>query len=134
MPLTGPSSIAGLPVLDAIRLAVDEANAAGGPRIELDVHNDRSNDDGARGAARAIIAGDAVAVVRPATTTSALAAGPLYGEAGLAAVIPYAHGGGGSGSPTTFRPVFSTAEMGVALANNRLRRSRALSRPPRSAT
>jgi branched-chain amino acid transport system substrate-binding protein len=119
MSRTGPGAPGGVPTFDAVRLAVDEANASGEtPRIELVPYDDRSTDDGAREAARAIIASDALVVVGPGTTTSALAAGPLFGEAAVAAVIPYAHGGGGASSPTTFRPVFSTAEMGEALANN----------------
>jgi branched-chain amino acid transport system substrate-binding protein len=119
MSRSGPGVTAGIPVIEAAQLAADEANAAGGaPKIELQVYDDRSTDDGARDAARQIIASDAVVVVGPGTTTSALAAGPLYGEAGLASIIPYAHGGGGPTSPTTFRPVFSNSEMGEALANN----------------
>jgi ABC-type branched-subunit amino acid transport system substrate-binding protein len=119
MSRSGPGRAAGIPTLDAVRLAVDEANASGEtPRIELEPYDDRSTDDGAREAARAIVAGDAVVVVGPGTTTSALAAGPLFAEAGIASVIPYAHGGGGASSPATFRPVFSTLEMGEALANN----------------
>ncbi len=114
---TGPAAAGGVPALNAIRLGVDEANAAGdGPPILLDTYDDRSTDDGAREAARQIIAGDALVVVGPGTTTSGLAAGPVYGEAGLAAIVPYAHGAGGSTSPTTFRPVFSNADMGEALA------------------
>ena len=115
---TGPGAATGLPVLDAVRLAVDEANATGEtPRIGLDVYDDRSSDDGARDAARQIAMSDALAVVGPGTTTSALAAGPAYAQAGTAAIVPYAHGAGNAASATTFRPVFSTSEMGEALAN-----------------
>jgi branched-chain amino acid transport system substrate-binding protein len=119
MSQTGPSQTAGLPVIDAVRLATDEANAGGEtPRIEFEVYDDRSTDDGAREAAKRVIASDALVVVGPGTTTSALAAGPLFGEAGMASIIPYAHGGGGPSSPTTFRPIFSTFEMGQELASN----------------
>src|SRR5262249_11659360 len=77
MSRTGPGAPGGIPTFDAIRLAVDEANATGEtPRIELVPYDDRSTDDGAREAAGAIIAGDALVVVGPGTTTSALAAGP----------------------------------------------------------
>jgi branched-chain amino acid transport system substrate-binding protein len=119
MSRTGPGQPAGVATIDAVHLAVDEANAAGAtPRIEVEVFDDRSSDEGAREAAAKILAGDALVVVGPGTTTSALAAGPLFGDAGMAAILPYAHGGGGQSSPTTFRPVFSTFEMGQALASN----------------
>jgi ABC-type branched-subunit amino acid transport system substrate-binding protein len=88
------------------------------PRIKIEDYDDRSTDDGAREAAAQIVHSEALVVVGPGTTTSALAAGPVFGAAGLASIIPYAHGGGGEASPTTFRPVFSTREMGEALANN----------------
>jgi len=115
---TGPGTTAGIPMLDAVRLAIDEANAAGrAPRVELDEYDDRSSDDGAREAANKIASSGALVVVGPGITTSSLAAGPLFGTAGIAAILPYAHGGGDS-SPTTFRPVFSTQEMGEALAND----------------
>jgi branched-chain amino acid transport system substrate-binding protein len=119
MSQTGPSQTAGVPVIDAVRLATDEANADGEtPSVEFAVYDDHSIDDGAREAAKQAIASDAVVAVGPGTTTSALAAGPLFGEAGMASIIPYAHGGGGQSSPTTFRPIFSTFEMGEALASN----------------
>lgn len=117
-PLTGGSAPAGAAVLEATRLAIDEANATQeAPPILLEVQDDRSTDDGAREVARRIAASNALVVVGPGTTTSALAAGPIYGQAGMAAIVPFAHGAGGEASPTTYRLVFSTAEMGEALAN-----------------
>jgi branched-chain amino acid transport system substrate-binding protein len=119
MSRTGPSQPAGLSVIDAVRMAVDEANAGGEtPPVTTEVYDDHSTDDGAREATKQAIASDAVVVVGPGTTTSALAAGPLFGEAGVPSIIPYAHGGGGQSSSTTFRPIFSTFEMGEALASN----------------
>jgi branched-chain amino acid transport system substrate-binding protein len=105
-------------VLDAVQLAVDEANATGEtPRIELEPYDDRSSDDGAREAARRIAASDALVVVGPVHTTSALAAAPLLAEARIPSLLPIAHGGGGASNPTAFRLVFSAFEMGEALAN-----------------
>jgi len=79
---------AGLPVIDAVRLAVDEANAGDEtPRVEFEVYDDHSAEDGAREAAKQVIGSDAVVVVGPGTTVSALAAGPLFGEAGMPSII-----------------------------------------------
>src|SRR5271166_2248204 len=116
--LTGPNVTSGVPVLDAVRLAIEEANASGdGPRIDLDTNDDRSNDDGAREAARRIAASDALVVIGPGSTTSASVAGPIYANAGLAAIVPYAAGTGGPASPIMFRAIFSTHDMGEALAH-----------------
>ena len=89
MSQTGPSVTAGLPVIDAVRLAVDEANAGDEtPRVEFEVYDDHSTEDGAREAAKQVIGSDAVVVVGPGTTVSALAGGPLFGEAGMPSIIP----------------------------------------------
>src|SRR5271165_2701266 len=115
--LTGPNTTGGVPALDAVRLAIEEANASGdGPNIELRTYDDRSDDNAARDAARQIAASDALVVVGPGATTASQAAGPIYAEAGLAAIAPYALGAGGPASPTTFRLTFSTSDMGEALA------------------
>jgi branched-chain amino acid transport system substrate-binding protein len=119
MARTGPDIPGGRPALDAVQLAVDEANATGEtPRIELEPYDDRSSGEGAREAARQIVAGDALVVVGPGTTASALAAAPLLAEASIPSLLPYAHGGGGESNPTAFRLVFSTTDIGEALANN----------------
>ena len=49
--LTGPNASIGRPDLEGARLAVEEANAAGGaPTIELSVYDDASNAAGGRAA------------------------------------------------------------------------------------
>ena len=114
---TGRDSSAGSAALDAVQLAVDEANATGEtPRIELEPYDDRSTDEGAREAARQVVAGDALVVVG-GTTTSALASAPLLGEASIPSLLGYAQGAGGASNPTAFRLVFSAFEMGEAVAN-----------------
>ena len=116
--VTGPGATVGVPVLDAARLAVAEANADGGvPRLELGVYDDRSNEEGAQEVARQVAAGDALVVVGPGSTMASLAAGPLYAEAGLASLVPYAHGAEDPAHATTFRSVFSMSDMGAALAH-----------------
>ena len=116
---TGPDSPIGIPTLEAVQFAIDEANATGEtPRIELEPYDDRSTDEGAREAARQVVADDALVVVGPGTTTSGLAAAPLLGEARIPSLIPYAHGDALLASnPTAFRLVFSASEMGEAVAN-----------------
>jgi branched-chain amino acid transport system substrate-binding protein len=117
-PLTGPSNYYGEPVSDAVKLAVAEANAEGkSPRIEVSFYDDHSSDEGAREIADDIGASDALVVVGPALTTSAIASGLNYAEAGIASIVPTAHGDAVTDNETTFRTVVSTSEMGEALAN-----------------
>jgi branched-chain amino acid transport system substrate-binding protein len=116
MSRTGPDSSAGSAALEAVQLAVDEANATGEtPRIELEPYDDRSTDEGAREAARQVVASDALVVVG-GTTTSALASAPLLG-ASIPSLLGYAQGAGGASNPMAFRLVFSAFEMGEAVAN-----------------
>src|SRR5439155_24413530 len=80
--VTGPGSAVGVPVLDAARLAVEEASADGGvSRLELVVFDDRSNEEGVQEVARQVAAGDALVVVGPGSTMASLAAGLIYAEA-----------------------------------------------------
>jgi len=116
--VTGPSATIGVPVLDAARLAVEEANADGSvPRLELGVYDDRSNEEGAQEVARQLAAGDALVVVGPGSTMASLAAGPIYAEAGLVSIVPHAHDAGGPAHATTFRSVLSMSDMSASLAN-----------------
>src|SRR5262249_28595461 len=118
MSLTGAGQFGGRPLIDAVRLAVEEANAGGaGPRIEIVEYDDRSTADGAREAARQAGAGEGLAVVGPASSALSLIACPIYAEAGLAGIVGTAHEDTLTDNATTFRPVFSTSEMGDALAN-----------------
>jgi ABC-type branched-subunit amino acid transport system substrate-binding protein len=55
-------------------------------------------------------------VVGPTLTTASPAAGPIYGQAGIAAIAGTAHGDNVTASPTMFRPIFSTSEMGASIA------------------
>jgi ABC-type branched-subunit amino acid transport system substrate-binding protein len=121
--LNGSGDSYGQPSLDGARLAVEEQNEGGvgasgaGPSIALAVYDDTSNDDRARAVAREIIASDALAVVGPATTGMALAAGPTYAEGGLVSIGTTATGDGTTAAATTFRASFSTSDGGEALAN-----------------
>jgi branched-chain amino acid transport system substrate-binding protein len=115
--LTGGSRVAGQAFLEAVRFAVDEAAAAGGPRFELAVLDDASTSDGAHAAARAIIAGDAALVLGPARTPLAIDVAPDYGAAGLPMIATTLHADALTTNPTTFRTVISTGEIGAALAD-----------------
>ncbi len=115
--LTGISAVVGIPVMNAARMAVEEANALGnGPPIELDAYDDRGDAAEAREIARRIVASQAQVVMGPGITVSAGTAGPVYNAAGLANIVPHAHGA--PEAPTTFRIVFGPADMGEAMANH----------------
>jgi ABC-type branched-subunit amino acid transport system substrate-binding protein len=115
--LTGWGQTAGQPALHAAQLAVDEANAEGdGLRIELLTYDDKSDADAAREAAWRVAADGALVVVGPVISVFSLAAGPVYAQAGLVSIAATAHGDRVTANATTFRPVFSSSDMGGALA------------------
>jgi ABC-type branched-subunit amino acid transport system substrate-binding protein len=116
--LAGPFFSYGSGVVDAVRLASDEANSAGeGAKVEFEIYDDHGNNDDARDIARKIVASDAVVAIGPVLTTASIAAGPVYADGGVVSLVPTAHGDTVTDSETTFRPVVSTGEMGEALAN-----------------
>ncbi len=116
--LTGSAAFYGIGVNDGVKLAVDEANAdQKSTRIEVSVYDDRGTDDGARDIAGDITATDALAVIGPSLTTSAIASGLVYAEAGIASIVPTAHGDAVTDNETTFRPIFSTKDIGQSLAD-----------------
>jgi ABC-type branched-subunit amino acid transport system substrate-binding protein len=116
--LTGPGSFYGAPILDGVQLAVDEANQSGepGPRIGLQVIDDRSGVEQAEAVARQVCATQAIAMVGPALTVQALSAGPFYARCGLPSIPATAHGDDVPKAATTFQPVFNGGSMGSALA------------------
>ncbi|ARQ68980.1 bifunctional serine/threonine-protein kinase/ABC transporter substrate-binding protein [Streptomyces marincola] len=93
-PLTGDDADTGQDMLASVRLAVDLANESGahpGLRFEVFEADDQGTADAAHAAAQAAVDdGRVLAVVGPAYTGTARAAGPLYSAAGLAAVSPLA--------------------------------------------
>jgi branched-chain amino acid transport system substrate-binding protein len=115
--LTGPNASIGRPDLEGVRLAVEEANAAGGaPTIELSVYDDASNAaEGAR-LAHEIGAGDALLVLGPGTTAMALNEGPIYSDAGMVAIGPSTTGDRVTDPENVFRAIFSTSDAGEILA------------------
>jgi ABC-type branched-subunit amino acid transport system substrate-binding protein len=93
-PLTGDAADLGQDMLAAVRLAVDVAIESGdhpGLRFEVFEADDQGEDDAAADAARAAVDDALVlAVVGPAYSSTAQAAGPLYSAADLAFVTPLA--------------------------------------------
>ncbi|MDT0441376.1 bifunctional serine/threonine-protein kinase/ABC transporter substrate-binding protein [Streptomyces johnsoniae] len=91
-PLTGENADVGRDMLASVQLAADLANESGdhpGLRFEVFAADDQGTADAATAAARAAIDdGRVLAVVGPAYSGTAQAAGPLYSAAGLAAVSP----------------------------------------------
>lgn len=107
--LSGYGRIYGQPTLDGARLAAEEAGE------RLDVHDDKSTEDGAREVARQIVASNALMVVGPILTPTSLAAGPIYADGGMASIVTTATGAGGPRSSTTFRTMATTPELGAFL-------------------
>ena len=115
--LTGPGAFYGIAFAEGARLAVEEANAASRfTRLTLDVLDDHSSDSDARALAEQIGASGALVVVGPDLTTSAIASGSEYEQAGLAAIAATAHGDSVIDHATMFQPIFSTSDMGGSLA------------------
>jgi len=116
--LTGAGASIGSPELDGIRLAIDEANAAGiGPTIELSVNDDRSDPVEGRKLAQQIGAGDALVALAPATTLMAMETGPIYAKAGIVAIGGSTTGDDVTVPPTFFRAIASTSDGGEMLAS-----------------
>ena len=90
--LTGPGSYYGAPVLDGVRLAIEEANASGEANFELGVMDDQSSSDRARKLGGEICESPAIVTLGPVLTTAALASGPVFEKCGLVSILPTAHG------------------------------------------
>ena len=116
--VSGPSEFAGHGLVDAVRFAVDEANAAGGsPVFELKVYDDTSDEKKVREVARQAASTDTLIVIGPASSNLALAACPIFAEAGLADIDATAHADEVTNNATTFRTVMSTGQIGDGVAN-----------------
>ncbi len=91
-PMSGDLASVGTAVRNAVRLAVDEANADGaspGWKIRVSVQDDLSRPDGGAQAAGELAADDTViGVVGPLSSTVAMVAMPTLSAAGIAVVSP----------------------------------------------
>ena len=116
--LTGAGDFYGNPVLDGIRLAVDEANRdPAQAKISLTVDDDHSSPQEAATLAARLGTGRALAVIGPVITAPAMAAGPVYAKAGLVSIVASAHGDDVTGAPTSFQPVYNAGDNSAFLAN-----------------
>ncbi len=117
LPLSGEGIAFGEPSREGLQFGIDEANARGvGPRIDLKFYDDRSSQDGARAAARQIVASKAVMVLGPSYSSQTLAAGPIYADAGMVVLPPTATSDAITQNATTFRIVFKNSDQGRTLA------------------
>jgi branched-chain amino acid transport system substrate-binding protein len=116
MPLSGVAAFRGEPVRDAVRLAIDDANAAGGisgQQIELDIHDDAASEgpngqDPAKGAANTrLIVKDprVVAMIGPWGSGVAASEIPITNEAGLLQCSP------ANSSPELTKPDFGALAL-----------------------
>jgi branched-chain amino acid transport system substrate-binding protein len=116
MPLSGVAAFRGEPVRDAVKLAIDDANAAGGisgQQIELDIHDDASSEgpngqDPAKGAAntRAIVNNPrVVAMIGPWGSGVAASEIPITNQAGLLQCSP------ANSSPELTKPDFGALAL-----------------------
>lgn len=89
-PMDDPDAASGA---DAAQMAIDEINASqarGVPRLRLTVHNDKADVRIAEHIARYVTKTDTVAVIGHWTSTTSIAVGPIYTEAGMAQLAPIA--------------------------------------------
>jgi branched-chain amino acid transport system substrate-binding protein len=116
--LSGSSEFGGRALLDAVRLAVEEANVAAHSQLfDLAVYDDRSDENEAREVAHRVGAGNALAVIGPASSALALVACPVYAESGVVVIGSTVHADELTNNSTTFRTVNSTGDIGDSLAH-----------------
>src|ERR687884_836012 len=92
-PLSGPNAAAGIDMLNAAKLAVANANRAGGVlgrHITLDAQDSPCSPQVAVQAAQKLVADGVVAVVGPYCSGDAIPASTIYYRAGIAMVTPAA--------------------------------------------
>lgn len=89
-PLTGPAAARGKDIEQAVRMAVDEVNAAGGVngrRFKVDVYDDGDQPERARELAiRIASTTPALAVLGQVASAAGFAAGQVYKEQGIPAI------------------------------------------------
>lgn len=88
-PLTGTAAPRGQDLRQAVQMAVDETNAAGGlrgRRIAVDYYDDGDEPARARELAAKIAASPALAVLGQVASSAAIAAGPIYKQEGIPAI------------------------------------------------
>lgn len=112
-PLTGESAAAGMEIRNAATVAIDDLNdlIGDGPRIELLFFDDRGDPDLATTIARQIVADDRiVGVIGHSTSTTSMAAAPVYADANMPVITGQATTDALSDYPNYFRTIFSNRD------------------------
>lgn len=90
-PESGPDASAGIDIINAVKLAVANANKAGGvlgSQLQVDAQDSPCNPQVAAQAAQKLVSDNVAAVVGPYCTGDALPASAIYHRAGIAMVTP----------------------------------------------
>jgi ABC-type branched-subunit amino acid transport system substrate-binding protein len=114
--LSGEEAPYGRPILEGAQLAIEEANAAGGPQVALAIEDDGGDIPHATEAAKRIAAGRAAVAIGPAFSFISLATGPIYADAHMASLPTTATADSITRNATTFRVIFKNSEQGELLA------------------
>jgi len=115
--LTGEGTASGQAVLEGIQLAIEEANAGtSGPHIQLTTYDDQSDLDQAKVLAQNIANSNALLTLGPSFSTTSLAVGPTFADAGVVSLPPTATSDAITENATTFRMVFKNSDQGELLA------------------
>ncbi|MFK4071345.1 ABC transporter substrate-binding protein [Streptomyces sp. NPDC029674] len=119
--LSGPGAERGQAVLRGTRFHLDQINShggVGGHPVRLLVHDDKDDPGTARRVARKIVEdGRAALVVGHTVSGTAIAAGPVYADAGIAAITPTATADAVTrDNPWFFRATFTNGYQGAFIA------------------
>lgn len=98
-PFTGPSADFGVPMLNGVKMAVDEINAVGGylgRSLELVIKDDQANPDTGRSQSQALVNEKVVATIGFCNTGVAMNSLAVFNDAKLPLIVPCA-----TGSPLT---------------------------------
>lgn len=119
-PLSGPQRQFGEKILDAVLLCISDANRQGGVQghpVEVIRYDDEGNPNVAAEKAKEIAASPAVAVIGHYTSSTSLAAGPIYKEASIPAITGSATAPSiTSDNPYYFRVAIDNSSQGHTLA------------------
>ena len=121
LPLTGTSAARGQEMVDSVRLLLASRNAQGGLAgrpLVLDVYDDRNDPATAQQVAHQIVAaGRALFVIGPAISSTAIAADPIYAQAGIPVITSTATAEQVTAdNPWSFRLLFDNPTEGRLIA------------------
>ena len=118
--MSGSGAASGKETVQSARLYFDRLNAAGGiggHPVELLVYDDQNDAEIAKRVAQEIVDdGRAMLVIGHSTSTTSVAASPVYEAAGLPAITSTATADNVTQSPWFFRSVFSNSTQGFLIA------------------